>query len=240
MVKIVWKACLLTATLTATLASLSVGGASAQPAEVSINEDALNTASGVRWGGKGWPFSEVVDIKDSLVGASVGRVVLDRYGSDKSEYSSIFRAPFASPLPKRLVIISLWGSKIEGCFVELLVQYAPPTEFNPESIVPVSLEMGVAGRIVSLTPQSNKTGRYYTQAYSYKDGEQQISANWHMGRQIFSVDAVVATALKKAPQEQIRARITFTNGESVLYLIGKETISRWQNVYSANPTCTAP
>ena len=238
MVKIVWKACLLTATLTVMLSSLSTGDVIAQPAEVSVNEDALNTTGGVSWGGKGWPFSEVVDIRDSLVGTSVGRVVIDRYGSDN--YSSLLRAPFAAPRPKRLVILSLWGSKIEGCFVELLVQYAPPTEFNPESIVPVSLEMGIAGRVVSLIPQSNTTGKYYIHEYSYKEGKQEIIANWYMGRQIFSVDSVVATVLKKAPQEELRTRVTFSDGQSVLSLIGKETISRWQNVYSANPNCTAP
>jgi hypothetical protein len=119
--------------ISGTISSLSYPALSGN---VDLAEDKLNTEKNLRWGGEGLPFNEVVTIRDSLVNSIVGKVVIDRYGEDNGAQQSTgllsglsnalnIRAPFAGPRPGRITIVTLWGSKEEGCFVKAMIRNAP-------------------------------------------------------------------------------------------------------------------
>ncbi|MFN9557646.1 MAG: hypothetical protein ACK55G_03165, partial [Dolichospermum sp.] len=91
-------------------------------AQTVIEEDKLNTNKGIYWAGSGFPFSQVAIIKDTLVDAPLGKVVIDRHGEGSSGFIG---SPFSSPFPGRFVVVSFWGSKIEGCFVKMVIQSSP-------------------------------------------------------------------------------------------------------------------
>jgi hypothetical protein len=229
-------------TTLSTLLLLSVNFNSAiaqETSEASLAEDDLGTKSGVSWGGGDWPYSKTVEIKDSLVNAPVGKVVLDKHGIDDSSGSWLYKEPFSSPEPGKSVFISLWGSKIEGCFTELIVQIAPKQQMAPESIVPKLIELGINGQIVQITPQ--KTGaKIGSFNYTYTENNRNYSATWYMSRHLFKMDGTIANILASAPSEEVKARVTFVNDDTTVIPIGKGTVERWKSAYSFNPSCKRP
>jgi hypothetical protein len=218
--------------------------------EGSMTEDELEILGGLRWAANGWDFSEVLEIQDSLVDSPLGRVVIDRHGIDRSTNDGlgdlIFNSPFANPEPGISVVISLWGSKIEGCFAEVIFQHALAEGQNPEAAVPTLIEMGIGGQIVELAPQPNVQPRYGANSYTYQEGEilsnQRVQRQGvlHTGRHVFAIDSTVASILSNAPAGEVKARITFANQDAIVVPIGKKTVARWRSVYSFNPYCAAP
>ncbi len=207
-----------------------------------IAEDDLATAGGIRWGGEKWPYSKLIEIQDSLVSSPVGRAIVDRHGIDKSDGSFLFKQPFSGIQPGKSVFVSLWGSKIEGCFVEMIVQVAPKKSIKPEDIAPKLLELGINGQIVQLTPQSDSIQvSSYNYQYEQQNGERRIkkSDTWHMARQIFAVDADTANILSNAPDQELKMRINFAKN-SLIIPVGQDTVYYWRDAYSFNPTCTNP
>ena len=210
--------------------------------EETIAEDSLNSGGGVRWGGRGWPFSELTAIEETLVGSTVGRIVLDRHGVGSGSSSFAWLASrFSAPDPGRTVFISAWGSKYEGCFVELIVQRAPITPpLESSAVIPVQLDIGVNGQVIQLTANASD-GDAFQENYTYsnyEDGESvEYSSTWYMGRQVFPIDANIAQILGDAPAEEVRTRVTFANDTAEIYKIGDETVRRWQGAYSFNRNC---
>jgi hypothetical protein len=201
-------------------------------------EDDLQTKQGLRWGGQKWPYSQIVEIQDSLVGSPVGRVIIDRHGIDKSDNGVLFNVPFSAPAPGKSVFVSLWGSKIEGCYAEMIVQVAPRQPIELETIVPTLLELGINGQIVQLVPQKSQpqVGSF---DYTYLVDETQQSAIWYMSRQIFFMDSATANLLASAPAEDLKVRVNF-GSNSLIIPIGAETVRGWKQAYQFNPTCQSP
>lgn len=210
-----------------------------QQIEAAIAEDDLSTRKGISWGGGNFPYSQVVAIQDSLVNAPVGRVVLDKHGIDESSSGLILiQNPFSSPAPGKSVFITLWGSKIEGCFVEAVVQLAPEEKIVPESIIPTMLEVGISDRIVQLSPQKSrpKLGSF---KYKYTVNKAKRSGTWYMARQIFAIDSGTAKLLSSVSAQEVKARLNFGDDDSLVIPIGVETVKRWKQVYSFNPACAS-
>ncbi|WP_392533554.1 hypothetical protein [Nostoc sp. C117] len=212
-------------------------------AETSIGEDQLDTVNGMPWAGHKLPFDAVVDIKDSLVNSPLGKVVIERHGEDES--GSVFKSPFDSPRPGRFVLVSLWGSKIEGCFVKMIVQSAPlDGKANLEELVPKLIELGIGDRILQLTPLPNIKPRGFSGQYTYTVYENNTnydrSSTWYMTDTSFAINADAANMLRTAPAKEIRGRLTFVNGDTKVFPIGKANVQRWQEAYSFNNSCTAP
>ena len=237
------------------LTALSISGPMAlkalpQLAEESITEDELATAGGTSWAGSGLPFSELTNIEETLVREVVGRIVIDRYGAQGSrsrgrgffsQLSSFLANPFGYPYPGKKVIISMWGSKYEGCFAELIFQTAPSGQINDAAaITPVNMEMGVNGQIIRLSANANNAiARYRDYTYTvYEDGENnERQGRWYMGRQVFPLDFNTALVLMNAPAEKVRARVTFANNTTEIYEIGEDTVRLWRSAFSFNPAC---
>ncbi|RCJ40713.1 hypothetical protein A6770_09880 [Nostoc minutum NIES-26] len=232
------KSSLFALLLVPALLNLCVGSAIA---ETSIDEDRLDTVDGMRWAGSGLPFDEVVNIKDSLVNSALGKVVLDRHGEDRS--GGLFKSPFDSPRPGRFVLVSLWGSKIEGCFVKMIVQSAPPDgQADLEDLVPKFIELGIGDQILQLTQSQATKPRGFSGKYTYTVYENNTkytrSSTWYMTDTSFAISPDAANMLRTAPEKEIRARLTFANGDTKVFPIGKGNVRRWQEAYSFNSSCT--
>jgi hypothetical protein len=222
-----------------------------KPEEASISEDDISTRKGMPWGGGNFSYSQTLTIKDSLVSTPVGMVILDKHGIDDSKSGSgslessllgaliPFESPFSSPVPGKSVFITLWGSKIEGCFVEAIVQVAPDEEIVAKSIAPTMLELGVNNQIIQLTPQKNAKPKVGSFAYKYTENKQKRDAKWYMARQIFAIDSGTAKLLSNAPAQEIKARLDFGDDDSMIVPIGKGTVQGWKKAYSFNPACSA-
>lgn len=207
-----------------------------------IYEDNLTTTQGLQWGGKKLPFKKTVDIRESLVNTPLGKVTADRHIFGKDLDGSIFGRS-SRPAPGRSAFISLWGSKIEGCFVEMIIQHAPAEgKADPTAIVPKLLEVGIGSQLVELPPQSEAQPKIFSQDYSYTSffGKNKTSGTWYMTRNIFLVDAGIAKILSQAPDKDTRARLTLSNGNKVLIPIHKKTVKSWKTAYSYNPACKSP
>ncbi|AFY42381.1 hypothetical protein [Nostoc sp. PCC 7107] len=231
---------LLTVLLLPTLPNLDGKKAIAQSA---IDEDKLNTVNGMPWAGGGLPFSKLVNIQDTLVNFALGKVVIDAHGEDP--LSSLIKSPFNGPRPGRFVVVSLWGSKIEGCFAKIVVQTAPSNgQAILDEIAPTTIELGIDGQILQLTPVPNSKVRGFSGKYTYTEYEnnQNVSYNntWYMSDTLFAINADAANILRKAPAKEIRARLTFANGDTKVFPIGKGTVRHWQEAYGFNSACTAP
>lgn len=223
------------------ISSLSIDVALADKDDA-IYEDNLTTTQGLQWGGKELPFKKTVDIRESLVETPLGKVTADRHimGSDLD--GSIFGRS-SRPAPGRSAFISLWGSKIEGCFVEMIIQHAPAEgRADPTAIVPTLLELGIGSQLIELPPQSAAQPKIFSQDYSYTSffGKNTTSGTWYMTRNIFVVDSGIASILSQAPIKETRARLTLSNGNKILIPIDKKTVSSWKTAYSYNPSCKDP
>lgn len=229
---------ILLSSLTLTSLFLSATVTFAQRIEGSIPEDDLNTRKGLPWNGRDYPYSQVLEIKDSLVNSTVGRVVIDRH-QERAGKLDLFGNP---PVPGKLVFVSFWGSKIEGCFADLIIQYAPSDNLDASAIYPIKLDIGVGNKIVVLLPQNVKSNVWqtdYTYETSSNGSRVTRSGTWYMARQLFIVDAGIAEGLSQSPSQNAKARITFANGDTLIFPIGAGTVSRWKEAYGFNPSCTA-
>jgi hypothetical protein len=220
--------------------------AGAAEIEGSLSEHELETVDSVKWAADDWEFSKLLEIKESLVNSIVGRLTIDRHGVGPDGFTgNLFcLGVFCSPLSGRAVVVSLWGSKIEGCFVEIIVQYATEQNISPGSITPTRLEIGVNGSIVALTPSAKSQPKVFQGDYSYSNTTGSFNVPWYAARQIFPVDATIAAVLSQAKEEETKARITFAETGSLreiaVFPIGKETVKRWKDAYAFNPACVAP
>ena len=216
-----------------TLGQLNPQIANAQIVEESLDRDDLVIDSSLPWGIKKWPHSKIIEVLD-LADSVYGLVVIDRYGIDES--NSAITQPFSRIKPGKTVFASIWGSNLDGCYVETIVQAAPKNEINPEATLPTLLELGIGGRIVSFSPrETNPEIISYRYNYLGKNNSQQQSI-WHMNHRVFDIDATTASRLSNAPIESVRARMHFGN-KTIPFDIGVDTVERWQDIFSFNSTC---
>lgn len=211
----------------------------------SICEDDLTTRTGLRWGGsRKLPFKRVVDIRECLVDTHLGKVTAGRHGKSSFQISEIFGKK--QPFPGERYYISLWGSKIEGCFVEMIVQDAPVNgQVNVPSIVPKFLELGIGGELIQLPAQvSLETTKILKSDYSYTQyvsgANRNYNSTWFMTRNLFAIDSQVLEFLRNAPEGEVRARLTFADDSTQLLKISPETVESWDAAFGFNPTCESP
>jgi hypothetical protein len=218
-------------------------------AATEISEEKLNTEKSLTWGAQGLPFDDVVTVRDALVNSVVGKLVIDRHGEDNGPeqstglLSGLFNAvairdPFAGPNPGRLTIVTLWGSKEEGCFVKAMIHNAPKSNSeNAKNFVPTKMEVGVGDRVVKLTPATKSVSRTASGTYNYTKDKSELTAPFYFAENTFAINAKVADLLRNAPAGDAKVRITFANGESKVFPIGSKNVARWRDTYGYNPNC---
>jgi hypothetical protein len=232
--------------ISGTISSLSYPALSGN---VDLAEDKLNTEKNLRWGGEGLPFNEVVTIRDSLVNSIVGKVVIDRYGEDNGAQQSTgllsglsnalnIRAPFAGPRPGRITIVTLWGSKEEGCFVKAMIHNAPKGN-GSLNFVPVKMEVGVGTQIAKLTPTAKSTPKVARGTYTYTNNKINRTGQVYFMENTFAVNAKVADLFRNAPVGDAKVRLTFNNGDTKVFAIGQKNVAQWRESYGYNSTCQA-
>ncbi|MGK7884962.1 MAG: hypothetical protein AB4057_10100 [Crocosphaera sp.] len=220
--------------LTITHLFIKTNYALAETSEGSIIEDDLNTQNSLPWGLPDWRYSQVLNIHESLINLLVGKVVIDKY-ENRNGALSIFNNP---PSPGKKNFISFWGSKIEGCFVKLIFQSASSSNpIDPETLIPIRLDMGVDDTIIKLRAKSSSNTTYWKENYTYGVDENKMTGTFYGVEQNFFISSEQVNHLKSASTQEVKARITFLDGSSVIYPIGVETVKRWKNVYSFNPYC---
>ncbi|MCE2717449.1 MAG: hypothetical protein ACK5RY_05505 [Dolichospermum sp.] len=208
-------------------------------AQTVIEEDKLNTNKGIYWAGSGFPFSQVAIIKDTLVDAPLGKVVIDRHGEGSSGFIG---SPFSSPFPGRFVVVSFWGSKIEGCFVKMVIQSSPNDgQAELKQLVPKTIQLGLNNQILELSRNEATKVRSFKSNYIYKgfqNGKEiNRSSTWYMTDTSFAIDGTAANFLKNAPKKEIRMRLVFENGDTRIVPIGKGTVENWSQTYGFNSAC---
>jgi hypothetical protein len=218
-------------------------------ASVELSEDKLNTEKSLKWGGEGLPFNELVTVRDSLVNSVVGKLVIDRHGEDNSTeentglLSGLFnaltvRAPFAGPNPGRMTIVTLWGSKEEGCFVKAMIHNAPKNN-GSESLVPVKMEVGVGTQVIKLAPVSKSVPKAANGTYTYTVDKVEKTGQVYFTENTFAVNAKVADLLRNAPAGDAKIRLTFDNGDTKVFAVGQKNVAQWRESYGYNTTCQA-
>lgn len=240
-----WQSVLLSASI---VSGLLVSVTTQVLAATDISEDKLNTEKSLTWGAQGLPFDDVVTVRDALVNSVVGKLVIDRHGEDNGPeqntglLSGLFnavaiRAPFAGPNPGRLTIVTLWGSKEEGCFVKAMVHNAPKGNSQAKNFVPMKMEVGVGDRVVKLTPATKSVPKTASGTYQYTKEKSELTAPFYFAENTFAVNAKVADLLRNAPAGDAKVRITFANGETKVFPIGSKNVARWRDTYGYNPSC---
>jgi hypothetical protein len=209
-----------------------------------VLEDQLNPES-MRWAGQGLPLNKAANIVDTLTSQPVGRVIIDRNAvTTTAQGGAGIIDLFGSsiPQPGRGMVVSVWGSKIEGCFVEVYLQQAPATgRLDQPAMTPTLLEMGVNGQVIQLPPQRNATPKFASREYTYVGpGNVQYRSIWYGNRTLFAIDANIANILASATAAETRARLTLANGETVLIRLEKTTAEGWKQAYGFNPNCQSP
>jgi hypothetical protein len=218
-------------------------------ASVELSEDKLNTEKSLKWGGEGLPFNELVTVRDSLVNSVVGKLVIDRHGEDNSTeentgiLSGLFnaltvRAPFAGPNPGRMTIVTLWGSKEEGCFVKAMIHNAPKGN-SSVALVPVKMEVGVGSQVVKLSPASKSVPKTANGTYTYTVDKIERTGQVYFTENTFAVNAKVADLLRNAPAGDAKIRLTFDNGDTKVFAVGQKNVAQWRDSYGYNATCQA-
>lgn len=217
----------------------------AKKKSTSICEDDLTTRTGLRWGGsRKLPFKRVVDIRECLVDTHLGKVTAGRHGKAQSfQVSELFGGK--KPYPGERYFISLWGSKIEGCFVEMIIQDAPETgEVEVANIVPKYLDLGLGGELIQLPAQLSDATKVFKGDYSYtkyvSGANRNYSSHWYMTRNVFAIDGPTLKFLRNAPAGEVKARLTFADDSTQLLKISPETVRSWNEAFGFNPTCEAP
>ncbi|MFM5942438.1 MAG: hypothetical protein ACKO9G_03480, partial [Dolichospermum sp.] len=180
----------------------------------------------------------------TLVDAVLGKVVIDRHGEGPTNFSSIFTGSgsFSSPFPGRFIVVSFWGSKIEGCFVKIVIQSSPKGgQVELKQLVPKTIQLGLNNQILELSRNEATKVRPFKGDYTYTDSEnaKQInrSSTWYMTDTSFAIDGTAANLLKNAPKKEIRMRLVFENGDTRIVPIGKGTVEKWSETYGFNPAC---
>jgi hypothetical protein len=200
-------------------------------AEGTVDEDSLNPRKGLQWAGNGLQFDKVLTIQDALVSAPVGKVTISRDGSDSG---FLYKDPFFGPSPGRISMVTLWGSKIEGCFVRTIIHNASVIEGrNIRELVPTQIELGVGGQIIKLTPNPNSEP--LGGVFGYKNGDERKT--YTVTDNTFIVNATVAKLMREAPAQPIKLRVTFANGATQLFSLAAGSVSNWKEAYGFNPTC---
>ena len=206
----------------------------AQVVEETLDKDELKVNENLPWGIKKWPYGKIIEVKD-LAKSIYGRMVIDRYGIDES-YAPV-KQPFSRIKPGKLVIVSMWGSDLDGCYVETVIQVAPKNNINPEITLPTLIELAIGNEILELTPKLTNP-QIITYRYNYLDGRNsQKRGLWHMNRRVFNLDSVQASKLINAPIEDVKARMHFGTVKTIPFKIGVDTVERWQDIYSFNSSC---
>ncbi len=211
-----------------------------------VTEDQLNTEKSLKWGGEGLPFNEVVTVRDTLVNSVVGKLVIDRHGEDAGTsdntgiLSGLFnsmtiRAPFAGPRPGRMTIVTLWGSKEEGCFVKAMIHDAPRS--GGTNFVPVKMEVGIGTQVIKLTPVAKSTPSTASGNYTYTDGQVERTGNFFFTANTFAVNAKVADLLRNAPAGDAKVRLTSQSGDTRTFSIGAKNVAQWRDSYGYNASC---
>jgi hypothetical protein len=196
-----------------------------------VDEDSLNPRKGLRWAGSGLEFDRVLTIQDALVASPVGKVTISRDGLDSG---FLYKDPFFGPSPGRITMVSLWGSKIEGCFVRAIIHNASVVEGNSiRELVPVQIELGVGGQIIKLKPNPNSEA--LGGIFNYEDGK--VRRKYTVTDNTFVVNAKVAALMREAPTQPIKLRVTFTNGSTQIFSLAAGSVANWKDAYSFNPTC---
>jgi hypothetical protein len=217
-------------------------------AKTEVTEDQLNTEKSLRWGGEGLPFNEVVTVRDSLVNSVVGKLVIDRHGEDigaadnSGLLSGLFNAvairnPFIGPSPGRMTIVTMWGSKEEGCFVKAMIHDAPRS--GGTNFVPVRMEVGIGTQVIKLTPVSKSTPSTASGKYTYSDGQIERTSSMFFSANTFAVNAKVADLLRNAPAGNAKVRITSQSGDTKVFEIGAKNVAQWRDSYGYNANCQA-
>ncbi|MFM7560924.1 hypothetical protein [Cylindrospermopsis raciborskii] len=254
-----WKNCLSTISSVMLVLGCFYTNQQQAIAQAVIEQDSLNITKGIPWGAGGFPFSQVANIKDSLVDIISGKVVIDRHGEPDSGLSG----PFSQPFPGRFVIVSLWGSNVDGCFLQVVVQKSPNDgQAELQQLVPKTLEIGVNNQIIELERNPSTQVRGFKVPYNYtraqgtsvnslignllfpnssnqpaENSNKQISSNWYMATTLFAVDQGTANFLRSAQPREIRIRLKFENGDARIVRIGKGTVEKWPEVYGFNSKC---
>ncbi len=226
------------------LLTVSIAYTASAEDRASIHEAEVVSSNFLSWGAPRLPYNQVADIKDDLLDKVLGKLVPDRHGIP----GGAFKSPFNSPQNGEFVIISLWENKVEGCFVEAIVQHAPKNTQRanlPDSLVPTLLELGVGGQAIALRPNGKSAISFPRQSYTYETTHEAtekyhrkhiIYGDWYMTRNQFIVDSNTASILSNAPIKEVRARVTLSDGETIAFPIGQGTVGKWQELYR-NPIC---
>ncbi len=206
----------------------------AQTAEQLLDRDDLVIDESLPWGIKKWPQGKVIELLD-LASSVYGRIVIDRYGIDES--GAAIKQPFSRIKPGKVVLASIWGSNLDGCYVETVVQVAPKTNIPPQATLPTLLEIAVGDRILELIPREGNP-KIISYRYNYLDGENsQRQSIWHMNHRIFDLDSQQASRLINAPIENLKARMHFGDTKSISFEIDANTVQRWQDIFYFNSSC---
>jgi hypothetical protein len=210
-----------------------------------ILEDQLN-ADKIRWAGQGLPVNQVTNVIDSLTSQPVGIVIIDQTTISRAAPGTPIVVNLFStetpPRPGESRVVSVWGSKLEGCFVEVYVQQAPDgNQLDELAITPTLLELGVNGQLLQLPPNKNAAQRFSRKEYTYPGPYSTMGQGiWYSTRTIFSIDANIAKILANANAVDTRARLTLANGQTVVIRLEKTTAAGWRQAYGFNPSCESP
>lgn len=243
-----WKRTFSLLGVIASLSVINLSGASAQnPAEVRMSFDDLDTVFGLPWAADNWPFGQVIEIQRNSVDPTVvGRIVLDRHGLDADP---LIKAPFASPYPGRVVLISGWASLTGGCLAELVIQVAvAEDELDASVLIPTEMSMNINGQVITLPSLEDSASYSDVTAFNYvetvwdESTEEYVNIDkvgvWYTARHLFSISAANAAVLSQATAENTDLRIVLSNRRPFTYPIGESTTGRWRNVFSFNPSCS--
>lgn len=218
----------------------------AQPAEVRMSGDDINTVFGLPWAANDWPFSQVIEVqRNSIDPTLVGRIIFDRHGLDTNP---LIQAPFAAPRPGRVVLISAWGSSDAGCYAELVIQSAVEGNQPGSSInIPTQIDMNVGGQVITLQAQADSAQYSNARSFQYSETvwndarDEYVSVDrsgvWYTARHLFRISEQAASVLSSAPNANVPIRVTLSNRQPFTYEIGSGTAQRWRSVFSHNPSC---
>lgn len=212
--------------------------------EVRLNGDSLVPLT-FPWAGNSLPFSQVVEVqRNSIDPTVVGRVVFDRHGVDSNPVLGLVQAPFASPYPGRLVLISQWGSNNAGCYMEMVLQLGVAGAMqNSQMLIPTEVMLNVDGQIVTLQAQRSEAQFSNAQSFQYSEYDSSTSSNvnktgvWYTGRHLFRISASDAAILSSAPNQNIPTRVVLNDRIPYTYELGRGTAQRWRRVFDYNPSC---
>lgn len=212
--------------------------------EVRLSGDSLVSLA-FPWAGSGLPFSQVVEIqRNSIDPTVVGRMVFDRHGVDGNPVLGLVQAPFASPYPGRMVLISQWGSNNAGCYMEMVLQLGAVGAIqNSQMLIPTEVMLNVGGQVVTLQSQRSEAQFSSAQSFQYSEYDSSTDSRvdktgvWYTGRHLFRISASDAAILSNASAQNVPIRVVLNDRLPITYELGSGTVQRWRSVFSYNPSC---